>query len=96
MAYVNLWELITIVANKKHDLPGQEKCESLQTLCGRVGGFGTELAMEVDEIGNWTVSIFSHENGGGEIKLIVSKRGDITVSRMRPLDDMVDRRSIAF
>lgn len=97
-AYVNLWELITTVARSKHDLPNGERCKAIEEACGRNRSFATELSLEVDDRGRWTVTLFHHEDPHGDtVELTVEPDGLVGVTRIRnSLAGICDRRTIAF
>lgn len=96
MAHVNLWELITTVANKTHrTLPNQEKCEEIQKACAQKPSFASELSLEVED-GVWTVKMFNHEDSDQHVTLRVLPNGGLSVTRGRTRDDVREERRVTF
>lgn len=92
MAKVNLWELITSVADK--DLPNSDRCKEIKSIITR--RFGTELSLEISEDGDWTIEVFNHEDRERNVMLTIRPTGFLTVTRNRRTDDLSERRSISF
>lgn len=92
---INLWEVLTSVEGR--DLSCSERAEKIVSLAGRSPSFGSELDFAVDEYGTWTLGLFSHEaDDPARVEMRVCRHGDVTVSRVREGNGVVDRRSVSF
>jgi len=91
---INLWCAMTSLAGR--DLPQSDHAEAVVALASKAYGFGSELALEVDDCGNWTVEIFCHEESENNVKMTVSRNGHISVIRTKRNNDVLDRRQISF
>ncbi|RJQ25701.1 hypothetical protein C4577_04885 [Candidatus Parcubacteria bacterium] len=94
-AYVNLWELITTVSSKNKDLPNQEKCEKIRERAGLRRSFGSELSLEINDFGVWTIKVFHHQVND-EITLSVNPDGRVSVTRLKHEDGITERRTLSF
>jgi hypothetical protein len=92
MAKVNLWELITTVADK--DLSNSDRCHEIKSMLGP--RFGTELSLEITERGTWVVEIFDHEDHEHKVTLVIEPNGDLNVTRCRRTGDIFETRTVGF
>lgn len=92
---INLWEVLTSVEGR--DFHCSEQATKIVSLAGKTSSFGSELDFAVDEYGNWTLGVFSHADGDpSRVEMRVGRHGDVTVSRVREGNGVVDRRSVSF
>jgi hypothetical protein len=88
MASVNLWQLITTVADKRNDSADADRCRAIQAIIGR--RFGSELTLEIDaQTGVWCVKIFNHEDSTQYVEIAVHPDGYTSVERGRNLNPAV-------
>ncbi len=93
MPRVNLWELMTTVANLE-DSPNRENCRAIKAMTGP--RFGTELSLEVGETGAWIVKVFNHDDSSDHVTMSISPSGFVQITRGRTTYDVHKERSISF
>ena len=96
---LNLWEALTKLARLDKTLNEAITHEALvfmtQASAAR-SKFGSEIEAEIDECGNWTLCVFSHEDSDTFVRLKVNPHGDVTVTRGRETKGIQDQRTISF
>jgi hypothetical protein len=58
--------------------------------------FGSELSLEVNEHGVWTVAVFHHEDYTRKVVLTIHANGHLSVARSNESDGVRDMHTIAF
>ena len=100
---INLWECLTRLAAKhvpsedpECDFGREKDAADMVSVCGKWGGFGSELSLTVDQTGTWRVCVFSHESSNQEVELLVTKFGHVWVNLRRETDGILDVRNVSF
>lgn len=100
---INLWECLTRLASNyvpsedpECDFGTEKDAADMVSACGKWGGFGSELSLEVDQTGTWRVRVFCHETSDQEVELLVNRQGWVRVNRRRKQGDILDVRNVSF